>query len=198
MFAKMLVAWAAIVVLLTVQAESQYDPLGSYIYTTPADLRKTSSLDESNGKIYVNPYADPLGIDPLMRPLDTEHTWEYLDIVSGKKYFVPYAPAEIDFEGNWRLDLQGGVAAQADLMLLQSQNVVYGRGALSRSGSAFTISASGMTAKDVLYLDLVSLEDLMLYKLTMTVSQNALSGSYEAFDAQGRITSGLAKASRSA
>ena len=43
--AKMLVAWAALVMVLTVQCQAQYDPLGSDIFTLPDDMRRTSSLD---------------------------------------------------------------------------------------------------------------------------------------------------------
>lgn len=197
MFAKMIVTWAVIIILLTVQSMSQYDPLGSDIFTIPTDLRKTSGLDDSGEMVYyLDPYADPLGIDPLMRPLDPEHTWEYLDSISGKKYIVPYASPAIDLKGNWKLDLLGGTTGKADLILLQSQNVIYGRGTLSSGGSAFMLSASGMAAKDVLCLDLVSLEDLTLYKFRLTMSQDYLSGSYYAFDALGRISSGTAKGSR--
>lgn len=198
MFAKMLVTWAALVICLTAQADSQYDPLGTDIFTIPTDLRKIGSLDDLDKKVYLDPYTDPLGIDPLTRQLDPEHTWEYLDSVSGRKYTVPYAPPASDLRGNWKLDLLGGMPGQADLMLLQSMNVVYGRGALSRRGSAFTISASGTAAKDVLYLDLISLEDLTLYKFALTMSQDHLSGSYDALDSKGRIISGTAKGSRSA
>ena len=38
--AKMLVAWAALVICMTVQAQAQYDPLASDIFTLPDDMRK--------------------------------------------------------------------------------------------------------------------------------------------------------------
>jgi hypothetical protein len=86
------------------------------------------------------------------------------------------------------MTLQG--AAQADLMLLQDRNVILGRGTLASGGSTLTATASGQISVDVLYLDLVSLEDLKLYRLTLTMGQDSLSGSYNAFDGLGRTWSG--------
>jgi hypothetical protein len=105
MFAKMLVSWVVMALCLTLQAESQYDPLGTDIYKIPTDLRRTSSLDDDQ-KVYIDPRADPLGIDPLMRPLDPEHTWEYLKMISSGEYLEPYLSS--DLQGNWLLDMLGG------------------------------------------------------------------------------------------
>lgn len=198
MFAKMLVAWAALVICLTVQAQAQYDPLASDIFTLPDDMRKTSSLNTQN--IYLNPYVDPLGIDPLMRPLDPEHTAEYLDKISGREYLAPFVPVQEDLRGNWKLDLLGGTPGVVELQLVQNQDAVFGRGTLSLAGSNSTvaISASGGTVKDVLYLDLVDAEALKLYRCTLTISKDFLSGSFTAFDARGRIWSGTAQGSRMA
>ncbi len=196
MFAKMLVAWAALVICLTVQAQAQYDPLASDIFTLPDDMRRTSSLDTQN--IYINPYVDPLGIDPLMRPLDPEHTAEYLDKISGREYLAPFVPVQEDLRGNWKLDLLGGTPGVVELLLVQNRDLVFGRGTLSLAGSSSTvaISASGGTVKDVLYLDLVDAKELTLYRCTLTISKDFLSGSFTAFDAQGRAWSGTAQGSR--
>ncbi len=191
MFAKMLVAWAVIALCLTIQAESQYDPLGTDIYNIPTDLRRTSSLDDDQ-KVYIDPRADPLGIDPLMRPLDPEHTWEYLKMISSGEYLEPYLSS--DLQGNWLLDMLGGTIGKVDLQLFQNQNSVFGRGSLSLGGLTTTLSASGTIAKDVLYLDLVSLEDLKLYRCILTISKDRLSGSYYAFDANGGVGTGTVKA----
>jgi hypothetical protein len=194
MFAKMLVAWAALVMALTVQSQAQYDPLGSDIFTLPDDMRRTSSLDTLK---YFDSKADPLGLDPLMRPLDPEHTAEYLDKISGPKYIVPFVPLQEDLLGNWRLNLLGETPGKVELLLVHNRDVVFGRGTLSLAGSAFAVSASGQTVNDVLYLDLVNAEDLTLYRCTLTVNQGKLSGSFNAFDAEGRIWFGTAQGERS-
>ena len=198
MYAKMLMAWAAIVICVSVQGQSQYDPLGSDIFALPHDMRRTSSQDAP--KVYIDPNADPLNIDSLMRQLDTEHTTEYLDRISGRAYLGPFIPIAQELQGNWRLDLLGGMPGKVDLLLVQNRDAVFGRGTLSLAGSSSTVavSASGGTVKDVLYLDLVDAQELMLYRCTLTISKDFLSGSFTAFDAQGRVWSGTAQGSRSA
>jgi hypothetical protein len=194
MFAKMLVAWGAIVICLSVQGQSQYDPLGSDIFTLPDDMRRTGNL--ATQKVYIDPNADPLGIDPLMRPLDPEHTAEYLDKISGRAYLGPFVPVAEDLSGNWKLNLLGGMPGQVYLQLVQNRDAVFGRGTLSLAGSTNAVSASGQIAKDVLYLDLVNGEELMLYRCALTISKDALSGSFNAFDAYGRAWSGTIQGNR--
>ncbi|MCX6674519.1 MAG: hypothetical protein NTY37_12165 [Methanothrix sp.] len=196
MFAKMLVAWAALVMVLTVQSQAQYDPLGNDIFTLPDDMRRTSSLDTL--KLYSNSNVDPLGLYPLMRPLDPEHTAEFLDKIRGLKYIAPFVPVQEDLRGNWKLNLLGGTPGKVELQLVQNRDAVFGRGTVSLTGSTNALSASGQTVKDVLYLDLVNTQELTLYRCTLTVNQGRLSGSFNAFDAQGRVWSGTAQGNRSA
>ncbi len=196
MFAKILVALAALVMCLTLQAQAQYDPLASDIFTLPDDMGRTGSMDAQ--RIYIDPIVDPLGIDPLMRPLDPEHTAEYLNKISGREYLGPFVPVQEDLRGNWRLDLLGGAPGMVELQLVQNRDAVFGRGTLSLPGSTKAVSASGRTVKDVLYLDLVNADDLTLYRFTLTMSKDFLSGSFTAYDAQGRIWSGTAQGNRMA
>ena len=196
MFAKMLLASGILAMCLIPQAESQYDPLGTDILNVPKDLRRMSSPGENYGLVYLDPMADPLSIDPLMRPLDPEHTWEYLDRVSGRAYVNPYALPEADLRGNWRLELKDRALRQLDLTLLQNREVIFGRGILSLGGINQTAYACGQTSNDVLYLDVLS-EDLIIYRCTLTISKDYLFGSYYAFDAQGGVWTGTATGRRS-
>ncbi|MBN1234667.1 MAG: hypothetical protein JW999_01300 [Methanotrichaceae archaeon] len=196
MFAKMLIAWAAIVMCLSLQAQSQYDPLASDIFTMPGEMRRTSSPDTQI--VYIDPNKDPLSIDTLMRPLDPEHTTEYLNAISGRQYLGPFVASQEDLRGIWNLDLMGGTPGKVDLLLVQNRDAVFGRGTLSLAGYTVPISASGQAVKDVLYLDLVNTEDLMLYRCTLTISKDFLSGSFNAFDSQSQVWSGTAQGSRSA
>jgi hypothetical protein len=195
MFAKMLLAWGILVLCLIPQAESQYDPLGTDIFTVPNDLRRTNSLGDNYERVYLDPMADPLSIDSLMRPLNPEHTLEYLDRVSGRAY-VNVLP-EADLRGNWRLELRDSALRQLDLTLLQNREVIFGRGILSIGGISQAAFSSGQTYKDVLYLDVLS-EDLILYRCALTISKDYLSGSYYAFDAQGGVWTGVATGRKSA
>jgi hypothetical protein len=192
MIAKMLLAWGAIILCSVMLAESQYDPLGDFV--VPTDPRRTSSLDE---RVYLDPSADPLSIDPLMRPLDPEHTWEYLDIVRSRDYADQYELSGMEASGNWRLELRDSSLRHVDLSLLQNREVVYGRGFATVGGVTRTAIASGEIYRDVLYLDVVSVEDLILYKCALTLAQDFLSGSYYAFDEQGRVWYGTVTGRRS-
>ena len=196
MYAKTLMAWAAVVLALVMPGQAQYDPLGSDIFTLPDDMRKTSSLDAQ--KIYLDPNADPLGIDPLMRPLDPEHTAEFLDKIGSRTYLGPFVPAAQELQGNWHLSLLGGMPGEVELLLVQNRDAVFGRGILYLTGSNNAVSASGQAVKDVLYLDLINAEELMLYRCTLTMSNDFLSGSFLVFDAQGQAWSGTIQGSRSA
>jgi hypothetical protein len=200
MLAKILMASALIVImgmtLLGLQGEAQDDPLGTG-YTVPVDLRRTSSLGDDGPLVFLDPRADPLSIDPLMRPLDPEHTSEYLDRISGREYLSPYIIApENDVRGRWTLRLTGGLSGQADLTLLQDRGLVLGRGTIASGGSVFTATASGQIYNDVLYMDMVSLEDLRLYRFTLTMGQDSLSGSYNALDGFGGAWTGMVGGSR--
>ena len=57
--------------------------------------------------------------------------------------------------------------------------------------------ASGSIKGDMLNLDLVSLEDLRLYRLSMTVSGNSVTGSDKAFSSSESPLTGPAKGLRS-
>jgi hypothetical protein len=72
-----------------------------------------------------------------------------------------------------------------DLTLVQNKDAVFGRGMLTSFGTTKDLSASGWTAKDVLYLDMVDMQNMMLYRCTLTMSEDNLSGSFNAYDAQG-------------
>ncbi len=196
MLAKMMLTWGILVLCLTSQAESQYDPLGTDIFTIPQDQRRMGGLGENYERVYLDPIADPLSIDSLMRPLDPEHTWEYLDRVSGRAYVSPYAIPEWDLSGNWSLELRDSALRQLNLTLLQNREVVFGRGILSIGGINRAAFSSGQTSRDVLHLDFLS-EDLILYKCTLTISKDYLSGSYYAFDAQGGVWTGTATGRKS-
>jgi len=173
-----------------------YDPLGSDIFLMPGESRAISGQD--NIKTYIDPNADPLSIDPLMRPIDPQHSAEYLDKISGREYLSPFAQITQDLRGNWRLNLYGSLPGTVDLALVQNKDAVFGRGMLTSFGTTKDLSASGWTTKDVLYLDMVDMQNMMLYRCTLTMSEDNLSGSFNAYDAQGGAWSGTIQGSRQA
>jgi len=102
---------------LATQAQSQADPLGSDIFNIPSDLKGMGSLGDGYSRVYLSPQADTLAIDPLMRPLDPEHTWEYLDRVSGRAYAGEGLSAA-DVRGGWRLELRDSALRHLDITLI--------------------------------------------------------------------------------
>jgi hypothetical protein len=195
MFAKMLLAWGMAVLCLTLLGHSQ-DPLGTEMFNMPSDLRRTSSLDDGDAKVYLDPMADPLSIDPLIRSLDPEHTWDYLAGLRGRYYAEPGLLPQADLRGGWRLELQDSGLGQLDLTLIQNRDAVFGRGMLTRDGTAVGCSATGQIVWEVLYLDVLS-EDLHLHRCTLTIAEDRISGGYYAFDPLGRVWTGSIRGGRS-
>lgn len=193
---KMLTVWTVIFLALISQGQAQYDPLASDIYTLPGEIGTTGNLGTQ--KASIDPNADPLGIDALMRPLNPEHTAEFLDKIGSRTYLGPFVPTAQELRGNWHLSLLGGMPGEVELLLVQNRDAVFGRGILSLPGSINAVSASGQAVKDVLYLDLINAEQMMLYRCTLTMSKDFLSGSFIVFDAKGQAWSGTIQSTRSA
>lgn len=194
MFVKMLVSWAALVMLLMVHADADIDPLASEIFTVPDGLGRSGSLGAE--RVYIDSYFDPLGIDSLMRPIHPEYTWEYLDKISGLEYLSPITALQEGVRGGWRLDLLGATPGMVDLQLVQNQNYVFGRGNLYSAGSSAAVSASGRVFRGVMSLDLVNPEGLTLYRFTLTAGKDTIFGSFIAYDSYGRVWSGTARGGR--
>jgi len=195
---NILAIWAVVFLAMISPCQAQYDPLASDIFTLPGEKRSTGSL---SAQVHTDTNADPLGIDALMQPLDPEHSIEYLNKISGRTYLGPFVPSAQDLSGNWHLLLHGGSPGEVQLLLVQNRDAVFGRGYMYLAGSAgmaSSVSASGQAVKDVLYLDLIDAEKLVLYRCTLTMRTDFLSGGFAAFDARGQAWSGTIQGSRPA
>jgi hypothetical protein len=131
-----------------------------------------------------------------MRSLDPEHSWEYLAKLRGRYYAGSGLLPEADLRGGWRLELQDSGLGYLDLTLMQNRDAVFGRGMLTKEGTAVGCSATGQILWDVLYLDVLS-QDLHLYRCTLTIAENRLSGGYYAFDPFGSVWTGIIRGGRS-
>jgi hypothetical protein len=179
------------------QVQSQIDPLGTESMATPIDLRRASSLGAGfSERVILDPYLDPLSIESLMRPMNPEHTWDYLDKLSGGAYTYPYSRPTVNLAGNWRIELVDNNPKYANIVLLQNGEIIYGRGQMQVGSAALTAAASGMLLKDMLYLDILTLDDLTLYKCVFIIDRDSLSGNYYAFGSQGYVWSGRARGSK--
>ena len=178
-----------LIACLASQAGSQIDPLAPDYLTENQDPRRATSLDRY---VIIDPRLDPLSVDPLVRPLDPEHTAEYLQRLNE----IGALPPEDDLAGRWSLELRDSLVRTLDLNLLQNGRVVFGRGDMMAGGVSQPASASGLISQDVLYLDAVSLDDQMLYRCVLRPGVNSLSGSYYAFGPEGAVWSGTVRGSR--
>lgn len=186
---KAILALALLAVCLAGQAGSQIDPLAPDYLTENQDSRRATSLDRF---VILDPRLDPLSVDPLVRPLDPEHTAEYLQRLKE----IGELPPEDDLAGRWSLELRDSLVRSLDLNLLQNGRVVFGRGNMITGTVSQPASASGLISQDVLYLDVVSLDDQMLYRCVLRPGVNSLSGSYYAFGPQGELRSGTVRGSK--
>ncbi len=186
---KAISALALLVICLAGQAGSQIDPLAPDYLAENQDSRRATSLDRY---VILDPRLDPLSVDPLMRPLDPEHTAEYLQRLGEIR---PLPPGD-DIAGRWSLELRDSLVRTLDINLVQNGRVIFGRGEMIAGGVSQPASASGLISQDVLYLDVVSLDDQMLYRCVLRPGANSLSGSYYAFGPQGAVWSGAVRGSR--
>lgn len=99
--------------------------------------------------------------------------------------------------GDWTFEIAAGKPIYANLTLVQSEDVVFGKGKIMDENNTKTAVASGSIKGDMLNLDLVSLEDLRLYRLSMTVSGNSVTGSNTAYSTSESPSTGPAKGLRS-
>ena len=98
--------------------------------------------------------------------------------------------------GTWSLEIAAGTPIYANITLVQSEDAVFGKGKIMDENDTQTAVASGSIKGDMLNLDLVSLEDLRLYRLSMTVSGNSVTGSNTAFSPSESPSTGPAKGLR--
>jgi hypothetical protein len=99
--------------------------------------------------------------------------------------------------GTWSLEIDAGTPVYANVTLVQSEDAVFGKGKIMDENDTQTAVASGSIKGDMLNLDLVSLEDLRLYRLSMTVSGNSVTDSNTAFSSSESPLTGPAKGLRS-
>jgi hypothetical protein len=99
--------------------------------------------------------------------------------------------------GTWSLEIAAGTPIYANITLVQSEDAVFGKGKIMDENDTQTAVASGSIKGDMLNLDLVSLEDLRLYRLSMTVSGNSVTGNNTAFSPSESPLTGPAKGLRS-
>lgn len=102
----------------------------------------------------------------------------------------------ISVPGNWSLEMADKLHRNANLTLFQNGDTVFGKGSISQDNNTLTVAADGSVIANKLDLDLISLEKIGLYKLSMTVSADTAIGSYTAFNTTGSPSKGVVKGLR--
>jgi len=130
---------------------------------------------------------DPLGAESIMSMPDPEHTAEYyakMGWLTGGG-----AQSSLDVSGNWTFELRtldDKPLGIMDLRLYQHGSLVYGVGALRSGFESQPVAADGSLADaSTLYLGVVLLQGPELYRFKVGMSDNGVSGSFEAYGSYG-------------
>lgn len=101
-------------------------------------------------------------------------------------------PEDADVSGNWSFELTDNLTGDLDLTLFQVGSVVFGNGQIAINESDLVATASGIIDGNKLDLDVVTLEDVTLYKLNLNVATRSISGSYVVYNVEGGSFTGAA------
>lgn len=101
--------------------------------------------------------------------------------------------------GSWSLELNDGEPRLANLTIFQDKDAIYGTGIINLDAeNAVTATASGTVTGQELSLELVSVEKVSLYRISMTVSGDSASGNYVTYSPGEASITGTAKGVRAA
>ena len=99
--------------------------------------------------------------------------------------------------GGWSLKLDDNTSMKATLTLFQNGNAVYGTGNMNLgTNTTLLAAASGTVTGSTLNLNLVSFEKVRLYRISLTISKDSVTGIYSALTPGASQTTGTAKGER--
>jgi hypothetical protein len=100
--------------------------------------------------------------------------------------------------GKWSMEFNYGSPPKATLNLFQDGDVVYGTGVLILDPKTnLEVAAGGTVMGDKMNLDMISMGNVSLYSISMTVIGNSASGTYTAYRPGASPSGGPANAIRS-
>jgi hypothetical protein len=111
-------------------------------------------------------------------------------------YTSPRQIETISIPGNWSLEIADNVSRNATLTLFQNGDTIFGKGRIREDNNTLTVAAGGIITGNKLDLNLITLEKMGLYRLSMTVSEDSAIGSYTAFSTVGSPSTGPVKGLR--
>ncbi len=138
-----------------------------------------------------NTKEDPLGMGSWERIVSTEHTSEYLAKTGGVVLPDVTGYPYWNGAGNWSFELLDSnkmrPLGDIDVRIFQVGNLLFGTGVYSEGLRQQPVTADGYLAEgNSMVLNVVSLEDVYLYRLTIDSSnQNSISGTLYIFAPAG-------------
>ena len=110
----------------------------------------------------------------------------------------PQSSESTPISGKWSMELNFGAPPKASLTLFQNGDVVYGTGVIVLDPKTnLQAAAVGTVIGNQMNLDIISLGNVSLYSISMTVIGNSASGSYTAYRPGASQISGTATGLRS-
>jgi hypothetical protein len=106
---------------------------------------------------------------------------------------VPKQSESIPVSGNWSLEIVDNTSRNATLTISQSGDTVFGKGNFKVGNNTITVAACGNVSGNKLNIDLVTLEEMSLYQLSMITNGNSATGSYTEFRSIGSTSTGTVK-----
>jgi hypothetical protein len=101
-------------------------------------------------------------------------------------------------QGKWSMEFNFGSPPKATLNLFQNEDKVYGTGAIFLDPKTnLEVAAGGTVMGDKMNLDIISLGNVSLYSISMTIIGNSASGTYTAYRPGASPISGTATGLRS-
>lgn len=100
--------------------------------------------------------------------------------------------------GSWTFILSGSIQREVFLSLFQEGNSIFGKGSMRENNNTYQLMASGELQDGALNLDLTSQDPVTLYKLSLILSDDNVSGKYSAISANGDKWAGDANGFRQA
>jgi hypothetical protein len=111
----------------------------------------------------------------------------------------PQSSESTPISGKWSMEFNYGAPPKASLNLFQNGDVVYGTGAIVLDPKTnLEVAAGGTVMGNQMNLDIISLGNVSLYSISMTVIGNSASGTYTAYRPGASPISGTATGLRSA
>jgi len=136
---------------------------------------------------------------PSSEPSEADQTTQEPVGVNSNVQTQPQSSESTPISGKWSMEFNYGAPPKASLNLFQNGDVVYGTGAIVLDPKTnLEVAAGGTVMGNQMNLDIISLGNVSLYSISMTVIGNSASGTYTAYRPGASPISGTATGLRSA